>query len=122
MYRLNRVKGRNGMTSTEQKLPIGIENFEKLRKENFYYIDKTGFIKELLLSWGEVNLFVRPGRFGKSLNMSRNIFRLVIPNLEIRNIFTRQIMEFFRENVRRDGASLNAFNRGSGMGYSDILE
>lgn len=52
------------------KLPIGIENFEKLRKEEFYYIDKTGLIKELLNNWGEVNLFTRPRRFGKSLNMS----------------------------------------------------
>ena len=53
-----------------KKLPIGIENFEKLRKEDFYYIDKTGLIKELLNDWGEVNLFTRPRRFGKSLNMS----------------------------------------------------
>ena len=42
------------------KLPIGIENFEKMRTEGFYYIDKTGFIKELLENWGEVNLFTRP--------------------------------------------------------------
>lgn len=54
----------------EKKLPIGIENFEKIRKEGFYYIDKTRLIKELLLNWGEVNLFTRPRRFGKSLNMS----------------------------------------------------
>lgn len=53
-----------------KKLPIGIENFEKLRKEDFYYIDKTGLIKESLNNWGEVNLFTRPRRFGKSLNMS----------------------------------------------------
>lgn len=53
-----------------KKLPIGIENFEKLRREDFYYIDKTGLIKELLNDWGEVNLFTRPRRFGKSLNMS----------------------------------------------------
>ena len=52
------------------KLPIGIENFEKLRMEDFYYVDKTGLIKELLDNWGEVNLFTRPRRFGKSLNMS----------------------------------------------------
>ncbi|MDE6202060.1 MAG: AAA family ATPase, partial [Lachnospiraceae bacterium] len=51
-------------------LPIGIENFEDIRTENFYYIDKTGLIKELLDSWGKVNLFTRPRRFGKSLNMS----------------------------------------------------
>ena len=54
----------------KKKLPIGIENFEKLRRDDFYYIDKTGFIRELLGSWGEVNLFTRPRRFGKSLNMS----------------------------------------------------
>ena len=53
-----------------KKLPIGIEDFEKIRKENFYYIDKTGLIRELLENWGEVNLFTRPRRFGKSLNMS----------------------------------------------------
>ena len=53
-----------------KKLPIGIENFEKLRQENFYYIDKTRLIEQLLTRWGEVNLFTRPRRFGKSLNMS----------------------------------------------------
>ena len=54
----------------KKKLPIGIENFEKLRQYDFYYVDKTGLIKELLQNWGEVNLFTRPRRFGKSLNMS----------------------------------------------------
>lgn len=54
----------------KKKLPIGIEDFEKLRTEGFYYVDKTGLITELLNNWGEVNLFTRPRRFGKSLNMS----------------------------------------------------
>lgn len=53
-----------------KKLPVGIESFEKIRRDNFYYVDKTGVIKELLENWGEVNLFTRPRRFGKSLNMS----------------------------------------------------
>ena len=53
-----------------KKLPIGIENFEELRQEDFYYIDKTRLIEQLLTRWGEVNLFTRPRRFGKSLNMS----------------------------------------------------
>jgi hypothetical protein len=53
-----------------KKLPVGVENFEKIRTEDFYYADKTGFIIELLEHWGEVNLFTRPRRFGKSLNMS----------------------------------------------------
>lgn len=54
----------------KKKLPIGLEDFEKLRTEGFYYVDKTGLITELLDNWGEVNLFTRPRRFGKSLNMS----------------------------------------------------
>lgn len=58
------------MEKRKKKLPIGIENFEELRSEDFYYIDKTGLIRELLNSWGKVNLFTRPRRFGKSLNMS----------------------------------------------------
>ncbi len=58
------------MEMRKKKLPIGIENFEELRKEDFYYIDKTGLIAELLHHWGAVNLFTRPRRFGKTLNMS----------------------------------------------------
>lgn len=53
-----------------QKLPVGIDSFEKLRKEDFYYVDKSGLIIELMQNWGEVNLFTRPRRFGKTLNMS----------------------------------------------------
>ena len=52
------------------KLPIGIESFAEIRKEGFYYIDKTGLIRDLLNNWGKVNLFTRPRRFGKTLNMS----------------------------------------------------
>ncbi len=53
-----------------KKLPVGIDSFEKLRREDFYYVDKTGLIVDLLANWGEVNLFTRPRRFGKTLNMS----------------------------------------------------
>ena len=52
------------------KLPVGIEDFQEIRRNGFYYIDKTGLIEQLLDSWGKVNLFTRPCRFGKSLNMS----------------------------------------------------
>ena len=55
---------------TAKKLPVGIENFEEIRKQDFYYVDKTGLIVDLLASWGKVNLFTRPRRFGKTLNMS----------------------------------------------------
>ena len=53
-----------------KKLPIGIENFEEMQKQDFYYVDKTGLIVDLLAGWGKVNLFTRPRRFGKTLNMS----------------------------------------------------
>lgn len=52
-----------------KKLPVGIENFREIRTENFYYVDKTGLIRDLLCRWGKVNLFTRPRRFGKTLNM-----------------------------------------------------
>ena len=54
----------------KKKLPVGIESFEEIRTEGFYYVDKTGMIRDLLDRWGKVNLFTRPRRFGKSLNMS----------------------------------------------------
>ena len=60
------------------KLPVGIDDFKKLREAGFYYIDKTGLIQQLLQNWGEVNLFTRPRRFGKTLNMSmlKNFFEI----------------------------------------------
>lgn len=54
----------------KQKLPVGIEDFKEIRREGFYYIDKTRLIRDLLNNWGKVNLFTRPRRFGKTLNMS----------------------------------------------------
>ena len=59
-----------GVGKVRKKLPVGIENFREFYTEDFYYVDKTMFIKELLHNWGKVNLFTRPRRFGKSLNMS----------------------------------------------------
>ena len=53
-----------------KKLPVGIENFEEIRTEDFYYVDKTGLISNLLNNWSKVNIFTRPRRFGKTLNMS----------------------------------------------------
>jgi hypothetical protein len=58
------------MTMALKKLPIGVDTFEKIRARDFYYVDKTEFIMDLLDNWSEINLFTRPRRFGKSLNMS----------------------------------------------------
>ena len=54
----------------KKQLPVGVENFEKIIDEDYYYIDKTGLIVDLLSNREEVTLFTRPRRFGKSLNMS----------------------------------------------------
>ena len=63
---------RNGGVFVEKlpRLPVGVENFEDIRREHFYYVDKTGFIEQLLKEYGKVSLFTRPRRFGKTLNMS----------------------------------------------------
>ena len=53
-----------------KRLPVGLENFEQIIKDNYYYVDKTGLISELIRNGGMVNLFTRPRRFGKTLNMS----------------------------------------------------
>lgn len=61
-----------------KKLPIGVEYFKDFKSDNFYYVDKTGFIRDLLNTRGSVNLFTRPRRFGKSLNMDmlRSFFEI----------------------------------------------
>ena len=60
------------------KLPVGIENFQEIRQADFYYVDKTRLIEQLIDQWGKVNLFTRPRRFGKTLNMSmlRHFFEI----------------------------------------------
>lgn len=58
------------MNAENGHLPVGIENFVEIRSDEYYYVDKTQMIRELLLHRGKVNLFTRPRRFGKSLNMS----------------------------------------------------
>lgn len=65
----------------KKKLPIGIDNFEKIRENDYYYVDKTGMIKDLIMSGAEVTLFTRPRRFGKSLNMSmlKSFFSIDVP-------------------------------------------
>lgn len=60
----------------KKKLPVGIDNFEKIIKNNFYYVDKTEMIRSLIRNWSEVNLFTRPRRFGKSLNMLQTFFEI----------------------------------------------
>ena len=69
LYSTGTGKERGTDIMVRKKLPIGIDGFEKIRTNDFYYVDKTMFIKELLQNWGEVNLFTRPRRFGKTLNM-----------------------------------------------------
>ncbi len=65
----------------KKKLPIGIDNFEKIRENDYYYVDKTEMIKDLIMSGAEVTLFTRPRRFGKSLNMSmlKSFFSIDVP-------------------------------------------
>ena len=58
------------MGEEKKRLPVGLDNFEQIIKDNYYYVDKTGLISELLRNGGMVNLFTRPRRFGKTLNMS----------------------------------------------------
>ena len=69
-----------------KKIPVGIESFPEMRRQDFYYIDKTEMIRDLLYSWGQVNLFTRPRRFGKSLNMSmlKAFLRLTRMNLYLK--------------------------------------
>lgn len=68
---------------TKKMLPIGIENFEDIRSRDYYYVDKTGLISELLENGSAVNLFTRPRRFGKSLNM--NMLKAFSPMAAIRH-------------------------------------
>lgn len=73
-------------------LPIGVDNFEKLISEGYYYVDKTLFIKELLDLKGEVNLFTRPRRFGKTLNLSMLRYFFEDTGDHAKNLYNQQLL------------------------------
>ena len=84
-----------------QKLPLGVENFVKIRTEDFYYIDKTKLIEQLLTHWSEVTLFTRPRRFGKSLNMSmlRSFFEIGTSPALFDGLYISQNRELCEKNM-----------------------
>jgi hypothetical protein len=67
---MNKLKDMSSLKDMGLKLPVGVEDFEEIRTDAYYYVDKTSFISTLLYNRGKVNLFTRPRRFGKTLNMS----------------------------------------------------
>ena len=93
-YKMNLLQVRKSGRQVDKmakllKLPVGIDSFEKIRKEAFYYVDKTKLIEQLLAQWGEVNLFTRPRRFGKTLNMSmlRSFFEIGTDSSLFENLY-----------------------------------
>ena len=87
------------------KLTVGIDSFEKIRKNQFYYIDKTKLIEQLVETGGEVTLFTRPRRFGKTLNMSmlRSFFEMVRMRHCLMDYILQKIKNFVKsiwENIR----------------------
>ena len=85
-------------------LPIGVDNFEKLRDRGYYYVDKTLFIKDLIDMHGEVNLFTRPRRFGKTLNMSMLRYFYEISDEDRSRLFAgTKIMDAGEKNIEDMG-------------------
>ena len=85
------------------KLPVGIEDFKEIRRQGFYYIDKTKLIEQLLDNWGKVNLFTRPRRFGKTLNMSmlRCFFEIGADKTLFEDLYISQNEQFCEEYMGR---------------------
>ena len=83
------------------KLPVGIEDFQEIRRFGFYYVDKTGLIEQLLESWGKVNLFTRPRRFGKTLNMSmlRYFFEIGTDKSLFKGLYISQNRQLCEEHM-----------------------
>ena len=89
--------------ATVLKLPVGIEDFKEIRRQGFYYIDKTKLIEQLLDNWGKVNLFTRPRRFGKTLNMSmlRCFFEIGADKTLFEGLYISQNEQFCEEYMGR---------------------
>ncbi len=120
------------MAEKLKRLPVGLESFEEIRRGGFYYVDKTGLIRELLESWGKVNLFTRPRRFGKTLNMSmlRSFFetgcdRSLFAGLEIsgeKQLCEEYMGQFPVVSVSLKGVDADSFESARGMMVRAINE
>ena len=109
-----------------KKLPIGIEYFKDFKRDNFYYIDKTGFICDLVNTRGSVNLFTRPRRFGKSLNLNmlKTFFEVGTNDISL-NVPTAKVgcvIEIkYAENGKFDQACADAMQQIEKCGYMEAL-
>ena len=83
------------------KLPVGIESFDEIRSDGYYYVDKTKLIEQLIDSRGKVNLFTRPRRFGKTLNMSMLKSFFEIPSIFCYTVLNKQLLNYLMVFIYR---------------------
>ena len=106
------------------KLPVGIENFEEIRKLGFYYIDKTRLIEQLLQGWGKVTLFTRPRRFGKTLNMSmlKSFFEIGTDKTLFDGLYISDNKELCDEHMGKYPVIFLSFKGVEGLTYDEAFD
>lgn len=106
------------------KLPVGIENFEEIRKLGFYYIDKTRLIEQLLQGWGKVTLFTRPRRFGKTLNMSmlKSFFEMGTDKSLFDDLYISGNKELCDEHMGKYPVIFLSFKGVEGLTYDEAFD
>ena len=106
------------------KLPVGIENFEEIRKLGFYYIDKTRLIEQLLQGWGKVTLFTRPRRFGKTLNMSmlKSFFEIGTDKTLFDGLYISGNKELCDEHMGKYSVIFLSFKGVEGLTYDEAFD
>ena len=106
------------------KLPVGIENFEEIRKLGFYYIDKTRLIEHLLQGWGKVTLFTRPRRFGKTLNMSmlKSFFEIGTDKTLFDGLYISGNKELCDEHMGKYPVIFLSFKGVEGLTYDEAFD
>lgn len=105
-------------------LPVGIESFEEIRKNKFYYIDKTKLIEQLLQGWGKVNLFTRPRRFGKTLNMSmlKSFFEIGTDQSLFDNLYISQKEELCKMHMGKYPVIFLSLKDADALSYEDAAD
>ena len=106
------------------KLPVGIDDFRKLRESDFYYVDKTRLIEQLLLNWSEVTLFTRPRRFGKTLNMSmlKSFFEIGTDKTLFDGLYISGNKELCDEHMGKYPVIFLSFKGVEGLTYDEAFD